>query len=130
MVLPRTGQGKIIGWFLPLYSVPRVMKHMLACKAEGTLIVPRWSSSPYWPMIFRQNLVYQDYITDFIDFSNPEKIFVQGSNKNSFFGSNRFTAPVLALRIKALMFCLLGSMVLVPEWYCSRRGYCEIAAGS
>jgi hypothetical protein len=66
MVLPRTGQGKIIGWFLPLYSVPRVMKHMLACKAEGTLIVPRWSSSPYWPMIFRQNLVYQDYITDFI----------------------------------------------------------------
>lgn len=78
MVLLRTGQGKIIGWF-PRYSVLRVMKHMLACRAEGTQIVPRWSSSPFWPMIFRQNLVffrqnlvYQDYITDVIEFSNPE----------------------------------------------------------
>ena len=35
MVLLRTGQGKIIGWFLPLYSVLCGMKHMLACKAEG-----------------------------------------------------------------------------------------------
>lgn len=71
MVLLRTGQGKIIGWF-PRYSVLRVMKHMLACRAEGTQIVPRWSSFPFWPMIFRQNLVYQDYITDVIEFSNPE----------------------------------------------------------
>ena len=102
MVLLRTGQGKIIGWF-PRYSVLRVVKHMLACKAEGTLIVPRWGSSPFWPMIFRQNLVYQDYITDVIEFSNPEGIFVEGSNKNSLFGSDRFTSPVLAVRITALM---------------------------
>lgn len=88
-------------WLVPpLYSVLRVMKHMLACKAEGTLIVPRWSSSPFWPMIFRQKLVYQDYITDVIEFGNPEGIFIQGSNTNSLFGSDRFMSPVLAVRIK------------------------------
>ena len=88
-------------WLVPpIYSVLRVLKHMLACKASGTLIVPRWVSAPFWPYIFKKDLIYQDYVTDVLEFKNPERIYVQGSNKNSIFGSDHFYSPVLAVRIR------------------------------
>lgn len=89
-------------WLVPpVYSVLRTLKHIIACKASGTLIVPRWVSAPFWPYIFQKDMVYQDHVIDVLEFKNTNGIFIQGSNKNSIFGSSRFTSPVLAVRIKA-----------------------------
>jgi hypothetical protein len=39
----------------PWNLVNRVIKHCLACGALGTLVVPKWESSPFWPLIFHSN---------------------------------------------------------------------------
>jgi len=36
----------------PVYLIPRVIQHARNCRAQGTLIVPEWSSAPFWPMLF------------------------------------------------------------------------------
>lgn len=88
-------------WLVPpIFSVLRVIRHMLSCNARGTLIVPKWTSAAFWPYIFKKNLECQDYITDVLEFTNTERIFVHGSNENSIFGSSRFSSPVLAIRIR------------------------------
>ena len=35
----------------PFGLIPRVLQHMHACGASGTLIVPHWISRPWWPML-------------------------------------------------------------------------------
>ena len=48
---------KEVNWLVPpIYLVCTVMKHLIHCRARGTLIVPRWPSSPFWTMIFEKGL--------------------------------------------------------------------------
>jgi hypothetical protein len=45
-------------WLVPpIYAVIRTVKHLVACKAKGTLIIPKWTSADYWPLIFFKTLV-------------------------------------------------------------------------
>ena len=45
-------------WLVPpIYAVIRIVKHVVACKAKGTLIIPKWTSAAYWPLIFFKTLV-------------------------------------------------------------------------
>jgi hypothetical protein len=53
-----------------VFAVLRVIKHLLFCKARGTLIVPKLVSAPYWPYIFDENLCYRTYISDVLEFKN------------------------------------------------------------
>jgi hypothetical protein len=40
-------------WLVPpIYAVIRTVKHLVAGKAQGTLIIPKWTSAAYWPLIF------------------------------------------------------------------------------
>ena len=48
-------QGENNWWCLPVYLVPRVLRHAQSTKAKGTLLVPRWSSAVFWPMLFTRN---------------------------------------------------------------------------
>ena len=89
-------------WIVPpIYLVLRAIKHVIACKARGTLIVPKWISATYWPFIFDKNMNYRDYISDVIEFKNTSGIFVSGSNRQSIFGTEPFIAPVLAVKLDA-----------------------------
>ena len=91
-------------WLVPpIFCVMRAIKHLLFCKAEGTLIVPKWISAPYWPFIFDENLVYRSYVVDVLEFKNTRGIYVQGTNQNSIFGAEPFYSPVLVVRLKAGM---------------------------
>ena len=39
-------------WVHPPYALAgRVIWHFLQCKAQGTLILPRWSSASWWPLL-------------------------------------------------------------------------------
>ncbi|CAC5421117.1 unnamed protein product [Mytilus coruscus] len=88
-------------WLVPpIYLVLRVIKHVIACKESGTLIVPKWTSAVFWPYIFKKDLIYQDYVVDVLEFQKTEGIFMQGSNEKSIFGSERFNSSVLAIRMK------------------------------
>ena len=38
-------------WCPPVALIPRVIAHAQACNARGTLIVPEWQTSPFWPVL-------------------------------------------------------------------------------
>ena len=41
-------------WCPPVYLVPRVLRHAQETGACGTLLVPKWPSAPFWPMLFNR----------------------------------------------------------------------------
>ena len=89
-------------WIVPpINLVVKSIKHLVACKAIGTLIVPNWRSSIFWTMIFGECNVYKPYVVDVLEFNESERIFVQGRNKDTLFGSDKFKGTVLAVRINA-----------------------------
>lgn len=45
----------------PIYLVNKVIKHCLVCKAEGTLIVPKWESAPFCPLLLNNKYVCMRY---------------------------------------------------------------------
>lgn len=89
-------------WLVPPVSlVIKTIKYVINCNAKGTLIVPKWVSASYWPYVFKDNLKTFVYVSDVLEFEDSTKIFIQGMNKNSIFGSERFYSSVLAIRLDA-----------------------------
>ncbi|XP_063419641.1 uncharacterized protein LOC134704601 [Mytilus trossulus] len=83
----------------PINLISRVIKHSVACKARCTLVVPKWISASYWPLLFQSNMLCQSYIADMLEFKDTRDIYKHGSNKKSLFGSDKFTGSVLVVRI-------------------------------
>ena len=85
-------------WLVPpIYLVPRVLRHMQVCKCLGTLVVPLWKSSVYWPLLVKKDMIFNSFVKDFIVFNNTKGIFMQGSVKSIF--DDSFRSPVIACRI-------------------------------
>jgi hypothetical protein len=55
--------------------------------------------SPFWPFIFKKNLVYQDYVKDVLEFTETNRICTKGSNPKCLFGSENVGATVLTVRL-------------------------------
>ena len=85
----------------PVSLVCKCINHLVRCKAEGTLIVPSWPSSPYWPLIFDENTEYRSYVLDVLEFNEVDRILVSGNNLNSIFANGKFKGRILAVRLKA-----------------------------
>lgn len=89
-------------WLVPpIYAVIRTVKHVVACKAKGTLIIPKWTSAAYWPLSFSKHWSYHSYVKDVIEFKNTTGIYVKGTNCSSIFGTEPFIAPVVAVLLDA-----------------------------
>jgi hypothetical protein len=64
-----------VNWLAPQVPlVSRAINHLVKCKAKGTLIVPKWTSSPFWPLIVEYDLEYKPYLTDVLEFTETERI--------------------------------------------------------
>ena len=46
-------------WLVVL--IIKAIEYLVSYKAKGTLIVPKWSSSPFWTFIFGENLSFRCY---------------------------------------------------------------------
>ncbi|VDH97570.1 Hypothetical predicted protein [Mytilus galloprovincialis] len=89
-------------WMVPPISLAaKSIKHLILCRAEGTLVVPKWPSSAFWSLIFNRRLESQPYVVEVLDFSSGQNIFIQGQNKNSIFGTKHFKSDILAIKMKA-----------------------------
>ena len=49
----------------PVHLVARCLRHLLQCKAEGTLITPTWPSASFWPFLFPEVGKRAAFIVDF-----------------------------------------------------------------
>ena len=79
-------------WLVPPIScVSRVILHVLASRAPGSLVVPHWPSSLFWPLLFA---------TDIRIFPSSNGIFTLGDYKDSLLGSSKFTSEVMAVRLE------------------------------
>ena len=88
-------------WLVPpVFLLPRVIRHLTHCKALGTLIVPKWISSPFWPMLFGTHSPFHACVKGSIIFTDVAGIFVKGSTESIFDGLN-FKSHVLAIRLSA-----------------------------
>ena len=91
----------------PVSFIPRVIRHLTHCKAAGTLIVPQWVSSPFWPMLFGIESPYHSLVEGIITFTDVAGIFVMGSSKSIFDGS-KFKSYVLAVRLSACYLLIIS----------------------
>jgi len=88
-------------WLVPPpHCVTRVIQHLIVSQGSGTLIVPYWPSSAFWPFLFRDAYHCQAYVIDRIVFPSASGIFILGDFKDSLIGSTKFTGQVLAVRIQ------------------------------
>ena len=70
-------------WLVPPVSlVPRVIRHIAHYKAVGTLIVPEWFSSPFWPMLFGFESPYHSLVQGVVKFTDVAGIFIRGSSES------------------------------------------------
>ena len=90
--------GQDNNWLVPpIYLVPRVIHQLRINRACGTLIVPKWRSSAFWPMLIDEYGDFKSFVINHIEFSNAKGIFVNGSVKSIF--DDKFKSSVMALRI-------------------------------
>ena len=98
----------------PISLIPRVLLHMKNCHACGTLVVPLWPSSPFWPMICSDGWHLNDFIIAWMDLPTSKEAFTAGSC-GSLFGNEDLHFRMLALRVRfwiqvqsfLFLFCFL-----------------------
>ena len=91
-----------VNWMCPPpYLIPRTIKHALNTMACGTLIVPKWPSAPFWPMLYPAADQMAPFVTDVKVLQKDELVLIPGRS-----GSNLFNgAPntdMLAIKIVPL----------------------------
>ena len=79
----------------PIYLIPRVLKNS---RAKGTLVVPKWLSSPFWPLLFPDGTNPAWFVQDCIELPRSHTLFLPGrSGSNLFHGISN--TLVLALHM-------------------------------
>ena len=91
-----------MNWLVPPVALAsKTINHLVACRAKGTLVVPKWPSLPFWPLIFDKNLEYKQYVQDVLEFTEVDRILAPGLNLNSIFANGTFQGKILAIKLDA-----------------------------
>ena len=85
-------------WCLPLFLVPRLLKHAKACKASGTLIVPQWTLALFWPLLFPSKRQPASFVLEIRELPSMEYLFIPGHSGSVLFKGTPNT-KVWALRL-------------------------------
>ena len=86
-------------WCPPVHLVPRVIRHGQNTNARGTLVVPQWLSSPFWPLLFPDGVMPAEFVKEYMELPCTETLILPGQLGTSLFKGLPNT-PVLALRIE------------------------------
>ena len=78
----------------PVHLIGSVLRHMRLCKCSGTLLVPVWPSSYFWPLIYPNGRLMSKFIKSFLSIS---PVFESPVNGIVFKGRKEFNC--LALKI-------------------------------
>ena len=106
-------------WIVPPATVVgKVLNHMRESKAVGTLIVPMWKSSYFWPLLCNDGMHLNSFVKHWLCLPKRPDLFVAGRAKNKLFGTKAFKSPCLALRIDFLQperLSPVGFLYLTPR---------------
>ncbi len=88
-------------WLVPpVFLISRAIRHARDCRAEGSLIVPLWESAPFWPLLRGGTDRYRDFVQGATVYHNTGEILELGDYQKSLLGSDRFTAPIMAIHFR------------------------------
>ena len=88
-------------WLVPPPKlVPRVIKHLLRCQARGALVIPKWESAVFWPLLFPDGEPAW-FVRSTISFPNASRFIVKGFQPRTKFGASVFPEALLALQLDA-----------------------------
>lgn len=88
-------------WLVPpVHLISRTVQHLVACKAKGTLVCPKWPSASFWPNLFPFGASAK-FILDIVEIPKNSSLFLPSSQPTSIFNKANFPSPVLFLRLKA-----------------------------
>jgi len=86
-------------WLVPpINCICRTIKHMQKCNAKGTLVVPSWPSSSFWPFLVNSKGEFQSFIKDYLKYDKPKFFFQSSGRKKCVFNEN-FKSDVFILRM-------------------------------
>ena len=86
----------------PIGLIPRVLRHMQCCKAEGTLVVPLWKSSPFWPILCPDGANFAWFVVGCVELPQMEMLFIPGQSSVALFDGKVPNTPVLAVRLQCM----------------------------
>ena len=84
----------------PIFLISKVLNHIAASGARGTLVVPAWPSAAFWPMIYT-TMVFQAYSPILSRYPSVLRFFELRNYKNALLGSPNCRSRVLFLRFTA-----------------------------
>ena len=119
----------------PAHLVPRTLRHMRSCCAQGTLIVPLWRSAPFWPLLTTDGSHLAHFVEDWVDLPPLKTTFCMGRHSSGVFGRENLNFRVLAVRInfRSARYFITGFCASDQGWYsqCSPAyfGKCFIFGG-
>ena len=87
----------------PPYLIPRVIRHTLKTGASATLVMPKWPSAPFWPMLFPDGCTRAPFITEERTLHQSPHLVVTGLSGGSLFKGTPNT-DLLAVRLVANRF--------------------------
>lgn len=66
-------------WIVPpVRLISRVISNLIACKATGVLVAPKWTSYPFWSFIENNDGTFKDVVKECVEFKEPSRFFVRG----------------------------------------------------
>ena len=89
-----------MNWLVPpLHLVNRALRHARNCAARCTLVVPAWTSTPFWPSLFPSNGCMASYIHGWQSFPYYPGIIKAGHSGNNLGDSLTTDSIILAFLI-------------------------------
>jgi hypothetical protein len=90
--------GELLWLVPPPKLISKVISHCKLCRAKGILIIPKWQSSVFWPLIMLKS-GWAPGISLKYEYKNPGNFFARGPFGNSCFSEARFSSNVLVLEL-------------------------------
>ena len=98
MFFLRIGLPITTGLFVPpIFLIASVIKYMIACKGQGTLIGPCWPSAPFWPLLYKTKYQRYSYVKYILFIEHPNEFLNVGNYKGSLLGHQSSKAVFLPL---------------------------------
>jgi hypothetical protein len=76
----------------------KVLSHMKYCRARGVLMIPKWVSSAWWPLL-HDGLNYVSGVKLLVEYRNPKNFFIKSPCGNDMFSAAQFASNVVILRL-------------------------------
>ena len=97
---------------LPIYLVPKTIRHLTNCEAAGTLIVQKWKPTQFWPLFYLFIIFcLSKVIGKFFDLMQNLYVWLQNFHKYSKVSFLQMRSKVILLDLKSGPYGVINLML-------------------